>query len=79
MKKLFPFNTNEPVEVRFIDVYHAEAVYFVIAGLLLDHNIYNGFPAIEGEAMPNSIIDECNMGRNDLRTAGFESCAFVGV
>ena len=79
MKKLFPFNANEPIEVRFIDVYHAEAVYFVIAGLLLDHNVYNGFPAIEGEAMPNSIIDESNMGGNDLLTAGFESGAFVRV
>jgi hypothetical protein len=56
MHQLFPLeDSDESIEVCFLYVYDAEAMDLVVVHFFLDHNVYDGFPAVNGERMANCI------------------------
>ena len=65
MEELFPFDSDEAVEVGFVNMDNTETVDFIVTRFLLDHFIHDGLPPIEGVAMADSVIDKFYSGGND--------------
>ena len=65
MEELFPFYSDQAVEVGFVNMDHAEAVDFIVTRFFLDHDVHDGLPSIEGVAMADSVVDKFYSSGND--------------
>jgi hypothetical protein len=67
MKRVSPFDSENQVIIRFVQVDNSEPMDFVVVRLLQDHHVDNVFPSVIDVSGAKGIINKSNTCGKEVR------------